>query len=327
VAKDEEQNISRCIESILSSTKTIESREILLVDSCSSDKTVEIAKQYPINIVQLGENWPHSPSAGRFTGVNNTNGKYVLIIDGDMELQKGWVEVVLKFMEETPKAAALVGKYYELFLQKNGDYSKPKLAMNCKGRSKFGKIDYIFGSSIFRRKSLLEAGNFHPYLRAEEEAEISYRLTKNGYNLFFFPYDAIYHYSIPRNTLQETIRRIRRNLCAGMGDMMSWSLRNRYYLIIWKRFKVHILFLSFMLFSVVGTICFAFLNKPLFSAIFSLMPFAFVLLICIKKKSIQQGALSVLNTSVVSINLVGGLFRKIDNISNYPTGVIWIKRI
>ena len=83
VTKNEERNISRCIKSVLSYTRNIEYVEIILVDSCSTDSTVEIAKQYPIDIIQLGKDWPHSPSAGRFTGVNNTSGKYVLIIDGD----------------------------------------------------------------------------------------------------------------------------------------------------------------------------------------------------------------------------------------------------
>ena len=109
VAKNEEKNIARCIESVLNCTEYIKNKEVLLVDSYSSDKTVEIAKQYHINIIQLGKDWPHSPSAGRFTGVNNVIGKYILIIDGDMELQKGWVEYALKYLEENSKVAAVVG--------------------------------------------------------------------------------------------------------------------------------------------------------------------------------------------------------------------------
>ncbi|MDP2923946.1 MAG: glycosyltransferase family 2 protein [Candidatus Omnitrophota bacterium] len=326
VAKNEEKNIARCIESVLNCTKDIKDKEILLVDSCSSDRTVEIAKKCPVNIIGLRPSWKLSPAASRFSGVNNTTGEYILIIDGDMELQKGWVEKGLKFMEENPKVAVVVGKQYDVYCQNNSHFAQPKIGRASRGKDKLQKIDYVYGSSIFRREHLLKVGNFHPYLRAEEEAELSYRLKRKGYFLFFLPYKSTYHYCISRNTFQETMRRIKSKLFAGMGDMMRWSLQNKYYSIIWKRFKVFISFLAYMTVSIAGIVYFAFLNKFIFSVIFGFMPFVFVLLMCIKKKSVYQGILSTLNISIISISLICGLFHKVDDMSNYPTDVIWIKR-
>jgi hypothetical protein len=174
---------------------------------------------------------------------------------------------------------------------------------------------------------LLKVGNFQPYLRAEEEAEISYRLTKRGYELFFLPYPSIYHYCIPRHTIQETIRRFRENLWLGMGDMMDWSIKNKYYPIIWKRFKVYICFLSLMFVSISGSIFSAVLNKSILSIAFGLTPLIFILFMCIKKKSLYQGIVSVLNISIISLNIAAGLFRKVNDISDYPQDVIWIKRV
>ena len=53
ISKNEERNIERCIRSIL---KVFEGRkehlrEVILVDSYSTDRTVEIARKYPINIL------------------------------------------------------------------------------------------------------------------------------------------------------------------------------------------------------------------------------------------------------------------------------------
>ena len=328
VAKNEENNIARCIESSLNCTKGVQDTEILLVDSCSADKTIEIAKQYPINIIQLKKHWHHSPSAGRFSGVNNVSGKYVLIIDGDMELKEGWIEKALNFMEENPKTISVVGKQYDVYSHSNGIYSRPQVGRSYKWRNHLEEIDYVFGSSIFQREAVLKAGNFHPFLRAEEEAEISYRLKINGYGLFFFlPYDSIYHYCISKNSLQETTRRARNKLWAGMGDMLSWCMRKKYYLIVYKRFKLYISFLAFIIICIVGFIYSASINKYFISFMFGLMPLAFVLLMCIKKRSIFHGMLSVLNISVITINLVGGLFRKVNDISNYPKDVVWVKRV
>ena len=51
-ALNEEESIERCIKSALKSIKGI-SGEIILVDSISTDKTIEISKKYPIRILQL----------------------------------------------------------------------------------------------------------------------------------------------------------------------------------------------------------------------------------------------------------------------------------
>ena len=330
VAKNEERNIARCIESLLKHTEGVKGREILLVDSCSTDGTVEIAKQYPISIVQLGRDWQHSPSAGRFTGVNNVTGKYVLIIDGDMELRDGWIGPALKFMEEHPNTGSVVGKHLDVVLQKGNTYAAPQADIMTQGRTTAEEVDYVWGCSIFRREALLKVGNFHPYLRAEEEAEVSYRLKRQGFALYFFPGDAVYHYCISPTTnvvIQETIRRIKGNLWAGMGDMLSWSLRKGYYSIIWKRFRVYFGFQFFLLIILMGAICSLILKKYFLSVLFvSLFP-SFIFFMCLKKKSVYRGLLSVVNIGIISINLVVGLFRKVKDISNYPTDVTWIKRV
>lgn len=327
VARNEEKNIARCITSVLNNTKNIKDTEILLVDSCSSDRTLEIARRYPINIISLNHDWQLSPAAGRFSGVNNTKGEYILIIDGDMELLEGWLTPALKFMEENPKAAAAVGGHYDIYHQRDGGHLNPQTRRSCSAFDKLQVVDYIFGSSIFRRSSLLEAGNFNPYLRAEEEAEISYRLKKKGYGLFFLPYKAVNHYCIPPDTFQHTSRRVKNKLWAGLGDMFSWCLRNKYYSIIWKRFWEYFLFSTLMIINALGIVYYAISNKSILSLMFSLMPLIFIFLIGIKKRSLYQGILSVLNYTLISMNLISGLFRTIKDMSYYPRNVLWIKRI
>ena len=57
IARNEARNIARAIESVLRAVENWPDTEILLVDSASTDETVEIARRYPINIVRL-----HPPS-------------------------------------------------------------------------------------------------------------------------------------------------------------------------------------------------------------------------------------------------------------------------
>ena len=331
VAKNEEKNIARCIESILNCTKKIKEKEILLVDSSSSDKTVEIAKNYPINIISLKQNWQLSPSAARFNGVNNVIGKYILIIDGDMELLEGFIGPALAFMGKNNKVAAVLGKNYDIYMQKDGICSKPqprvkyRAYLNSLNEPK--KINFVFGSSIFRREFLLKVGNFHPYLRAEEEAELSSRLTKKGYDLFFLPYDHAYHYSLPKTTFKETARRVKNKLWAGMGDAIGLSFRQKRYLFIYQRYRWYLCFAGFMLVSIIGILYCLFFKRYIKCLVFSSMLPSFILLMCIKKKNFYQGILSTLNITIVSLNIFTGLFRKLKDISTYPTDVNWIKKL
>ncbi len=53
ISKDQEWNIVRLIKSALRWTASFPSREIVLVDSASVDNTVDIARNYSINIIRL----------------------------------------------------------------------------------------------------------------------------------------------------------------------------------------------------------------------------------------------------------------------------------
>lgn len=62
-AYNEEGNIRRALESCLAEITDIDA-EIVLADSCSTDKTVEIAKNFPVRIVQFENSSERSCGAG-----------------------------------------------------------------------------------------------------------------------------------------------------------------------------------------------------------------------------------------------------------------------
>src|SRR5438874_587956 len=72
ISKNQAWNISRLIESVLQATSSIISKEVILVDSASTDETVEMASRYPISIVRLQPGQRLSPAIGRYTGYTRT---------------------------------------------------------------------------------------------------------------------------------------------------------------------------------------------------------------------------------------------------------------
>lgn len=80
--RNEEANIERCLRSI--KNQTYKDVEIIVVDNNSTDKTVQIAKKFTKKVFNKG---PERSSQRNF-GVSKASGKYVLILDADMELTR-----------------------------------------------------------------------------------------------------------------------------------------------------------------------------------------------------------------------------------------------
>lgn len=104
-AYNREKYISEAIESVLAST--FEDFELIIVDDCSKDKTVEIARHYASkdnrirvyeNEVNLGD-YPNRNKAASYAV-----GKYIKFIDADDMIYPWGLEIIIKNMESSPNA-------------------------------------------------------------------------------------------------------------------------------------------------------------------------------------------------------------------------------
>lgn len=85
-----EKYIERCIESV--KNQTFNSYEIIIIDSVSSDNTVEISKKYVsdnIRFFQQKEN--AGPGGARNVGLNEAKGEYIIFLDADDYLNNNMV--------------------------------------------------------------------------------------------------------------------------------------------------------------------------------------------------------------------------------------------
>jgi glycosyltransferase involved in cell wall biosynthesis len=100
IAKDEESNIGRCIESQLDCIDEI----IVLVDITSTDRTFEIAKSYPKVKVQA-VSWMGYSRTKEY-GVSIASNDWVLWIDADEAMTKELSNEILRFKENIPQFSA-----------------------------------------------------------------------------------------------------------------------------------------------------------------------------------------------------------------------------
>ena len=83
MVKDEEQNMERCLNSLQPLLKGIDS-ELIIVDTGSSDGTVEIAKRYTDKV--YFKQWFNDFSGMRNYSTSLAKGEWIFIVDADEEL-------------------------------------------------------------------------------------------------------------------------------------------------------------------------------------------------------------------------------------------------
>jgi glycosyltransferase involved in cell wall biosynthesis len=189
--------ISLTLSSIFSNKFQREMFEVLVVDNGSSDKTVEIAKKYPVKVFYCPKRGIGPP---RNFGARMAEGEIVCFTDSDCVVGKDWLKRIFKFFDENPEADGVGGPvfpypYYqnkiqrltgELFVE---DQGYPKEITKVRFGSSHG---IIFGSnSAYKREAFLSVGGYSE--PGGSNLELAWRLTSKGKYLFFNPAIKVYH--------------------------------------------------------------------------------------------------------------------------------------
>jgi len=109
-ARNEEQNISNCIQSLLQQTYSKDFFEIIIVDDHSTDDTWKILKQFSSvekNIIPLKLSDFISPDIKAYkkfaieTAINHSNGDLIITTDADCTFNNRWLETIASFHNST----------------------------------------------------------------------------------------------------------------------------------------------------------------------------------------------------------------------------------
>lgn len=105
-----ESYIEECLNSILNENLNL---EVIIVDDGSKDKTVEIIKEKYKNIKIISQE-NKGPSLARKIGFSYSKGEYIVFIDSDDYIEKGYLEELYKKIEEENVDIVIAPiKYYD----------------------------------------------------------------------------------------------------------------------------------------------------------------------------------------------------------------------
>ena len=96
IGKNEGKHLAACLNSISTALGRL-SHEVIYVDSCSTDQSLQTARSLGARCYLLAEK-DTTAGLGRFVGAKEARGEYLLFLDGDMQLRSGFVEKALMAM-------------------------------------------------------------------------------------------------------------------------------------------------------------------------------------------------------------------------------------
>jgi len=317
ISRNESKNIARAIESVLKAVANHPQTEILLVDSASTDKTVEIASHYPIKIVRLRPGWFLSVSAGRHIGMQYSSGELVLHMDGDMELESKWVDRSVSYMKEHPEVGA-VGGYWRNIYMKDGQiigeedqYRNPQ--------DQILEARYVGGAALYRRTAIQKMGGFQPFFKGEEGVYLSMGIRYCGYKVIMLPYLMSRHYTIPPQSVAGSRRRVRLGLWQGYGQVLRSYWGSGLFWLYLKERGAFVVYLLGILITIVTLLMTFFSGNIIYIGSWVLMVIGVIVFFIIKKRSLNKTMLSLLIQTLIAYSAVRGMLLPLRSPTEYPS--------
>ncbi|TRZ77565.1 glycosyltransferase [bacterium] len=212
--KNEEKWIGKVLEKLLEQSRL--DFEIIIVDSGSTDKTLEIIKKFPVRkVIKIPQNEFHYSYALN-VGIKESYGKIIGILSGhSMPSHRFWYESALKhFKDDT--VAGVGGQYTSLpdgsLDEKIGDMNYHVTKFNeRKGDSIYdGWLPHelfaeFSNSNSLIRKKYWKLYNFNETLKGSEDYDWAQEMISRNYRIVFEPLFNVYHShgGIDRPTLHD----------------------------------------------------------------------------------------------------------------------------
>jgi glycosyltransferase involved in cell wall biosynthesis len=315
IARNEEVRILQCLQSLKNAAAEVGGAEIILIDSASTDRTVEIARSYGVRVVSLNSNWDLSASAGRFVGFHKTNGELVMFVDADSVIDRHWFRTSIPYFRQS-EVAGVMG-YLRDF-----DAQGQELSYVGHRITRVVTSPWLRGIGIYRRRAMDEVGTFNPYLTEEEEAELAFRLRRRGWQLLNVPHKMGDH--LRGATLTDYLRRkIHYRRFAPIGRTLRYAVSaGNGMLFVFERLRPMIRFAIGTLVLLVG-ITLSFLGHRLVEGV-TLATFGTAFLwISTKRRTLLGPVLYFAQNSLTLYGLiVGFLTTKIKDPRNYPLDAV-----
>lgn len=200
-----EKYLEKCLDSLME--QSLKPDEIIIVDNDSKDKSIDIINKYKnkIKLIVLDKNYGFSVAVNR--GIRESNSEYVALLNNDTELDKNWLEELVKCISSDKNIFSCCSKMLRYdnrnIIDDAGDFYtalgwEQKIGDGANACKKHMVSKEVFsacaGAAIYRKEIFDKIGyfdeNFFAYM---EDVDLSYRAKIYGYKNYYCADAKVYH--------------------------------------------------------------------------------------------------------------------------------------
>jgi len=229
--------------------------EIVVADNASTDESlVWLEKEMPmVRRVVLDKNYGFAEGYNR--GLKPVEAEYYLLLNSDVEVTEGWLQPMLRYMDEHPEVAACQPKLRCQWAPEMLEYAGACGGYIdwlgypfCRGRvqgnvekdeGQYDTIAPILWASgaalMIRSKDYWEAGGLDGrFFAHQEEIDLCWRLRSRGRGIVCIPESVVYHVgggTLPKENPRKTYLNFRNNLLLLYKNLSEKELKR----VMWRR--------------------------------------------------------------------------------------------
>ncbi|MES2205199.1 MAG: glycosyltransferase [Pseudomonadota bacterium] len=314
-AFNEEAKIAKSIKSALNEVQEFDG-EVIVVDSLSTDNTINIARQFLVKIVQFVNQEDCNCGAAVQLGYQYARGDFIYVLDGDMELAPGFLTMALEQLLNDPSLAGVGGIVKETQVLTMYDRIRATQLYNFTENL---YVNELGGGGLYRSAAIKSVGYLgHQGLRAYEEADLGFRLTAAGWKLLRLPHPAVFHTGHNENTFEMFIRLLRNKRAYVGGVLIKAALGQPWFKLTLKKQWYIFILPAICTFALITSNLISLVNNKFsslsgFLAIYLALWGIILVMMSLRKHSFKQGIFSVISWHYFSIAaIIGMLQKKID---------------
>lgn len=196
--------ITRCLDALAGQTVPTDQFEVIVVDDGSTDQTVARVERWAVEhrsmLVQIAQQDHAGPAAARNRGATLAQAPLLLFTDADCRPLPNWIEAMLAGFARPEHPDGLMGTYRSEQPALAARFAQMEFEDRYRLMRHKPELDLVATySAAFRRDVFVQTGGFDPGFPEanNEDVEFSYRLSEQGYRMYFVPDAQVIHPHVP----------------------------------------------------------------------------------------------------------------------------------